>query len=60
MISRLIGERSCFPASCGSALKVEGVEELLAGVGAVCPQPAYPAKFGAKVFKITRDAQAPG
>ena len=32
MISRLIGERKLFPCYFGSALKVEGVEELLSGV----------------------------
>ena len=57
MISRLIGERKLFPCFFGSALKVEGVDELLAGVERYAPQPAYPAEFGAKVFKITRDAQ---
>ena len=57
MISRLIGERKLFPCYFGSALKVEGVDELLAGVERYAPQPDYPAEFGAKVFKITRDAQ---
>ena len=57
MISRLIGERKLFPCYFGSALKVEGVDALLAGVERYAPQPAYPAEFGAKVFKITRDAQ---
>ena len=57
MISRLIGERKLFPCFFGSALRVEGVEELLAGVERYAPQPDYPAEFGAKVFKITRDAQ---
>lgn len=57
MISRLIGERKLFPCYFGSALKVEGVDELLAGVERYAPQLDYPAEFGAKVFKITRDAQ---
>ena len=57
MISRLIGERKLFPCFFGSALKVQGVDELLAGVERYAPQPDYPAEFGAKVFKITRDAQ---
>ena len=33
------------------------MDELLAGVERYAPQSAYPAEFGAKVFKITRDAQ---
>ncbi len=57
MISRLDRERKLFPCFFGSALKVEGVDELLAGVERYAPQPDYPAEFGAKVFKITRDAQ---
>ena len=32
MISRLIGERKLFPCYFGSALKVEGVDELLARI----------------------------
>ena len=56
-ISRMIAERKLFPCFFGSALKVEGVEELLSGVERYAPQPVYPAEFGAKVFKITRDAQ---
>ena len=56
-ISRMIAERKLFPCYFGSALKVEGVEELLSGVERYAPQPVYPPEFGAKVFKITRDAQ---
>ena len=56
-ISRMIAERKLFPCYFGSALKVEGVEELLAGVERYAPQPVYLPEFGAKVFKITRDAQ---
>ena len=56
-VSRLIAERKLFPCFFGSALRVEGVDELLAGMERYAPQPVYPAAFGAKVFKITRDAQ---
>ncbi len=56
-ISMLIAQRKLFPCFFGSALKLEGVEELLAGVERFAPQPIYPAEFGAKVFKITRDAR---
>ena len=56
-ISRMIAERKLFPCFFGSALKVEGVEELLSGVERYASQPVYPVEFGAKVFKITRDAQ---
>ena len=56
-ISAMVAERKLFPCYFGSALKVEGVEELFSGVERYAPQPVYPAEFGAKVFKITRDAQ---
>ena len=56
-ICRLIRERKVFPCYFGSALKLEGVEELLKGLGRWTKEPVYPAEFGAKVFKIARDAQ---
>ena len=56
-LSALIAERKLFPCYFGSALRVEGVDALLSGVERYAPRPVYPADFGAKVFKITRDAQ---
>ncbi|MBD5546699.1 MAG: GTP-binding protein [Lachnospiraceae bacterium] len=56
-IQKLIGERKIFPCFFGSALKVVGVEEMLDGLEKYLPEKEYPAKFGARVFKITRDAQ---
>ena len=56
-VAAMIAERKLFPCFFGSALKVEGVDELLSGVERYAPRPVYPAEFGAKVFKITRDAQ---
>ena len=53
----LIRERKIFPCWFGSALKVDGVEEFLEGLSRYAVQPDYPAQFGAKVFKISRDAQ---
>ena len=57
MTTRLIAQRKVFPCWFGSALKVEGVEEFLEGLSRYAMQPDYPADFGAKVFKISRDAQ---
>lgn len=56
-IQRLIRERKLFPCFFGSALKNQGVSEFLEGLETymVCPQ--YPQEFGAKIFKISRDAQ---
>lgn len=56
-VSRLISERKLFPCLFGSALKMQGVEELLSGISKYAVQPSYPGQFGAKVFKIARDEQ---
>ena len=56
-ISRMIGARKLFPCFFGSALKLEGVDEFLAGLERYAPIPSYPADFGARVFKIARDPQ---
>lgn len=56
-ISRAIRERKVFPCYFGSALKLEGIEELLDGIREYFGENTYPAEFGARVFKITRDAQ---
>ena len=57
MTARLIMQRKVFPCWFGSALKVEGVEAFLEGISRYALQPDYPAQFGAKVFKISRDTQ---
>ena len=56
-IVRVIAERKVFPCYFGSALKLEGVKELLDGLASGTAQKEYPAQFGAKVFKIARDEQ---
>ncbi|MCH5269201.1 MAG: TetM/TetW/TetO/TetS family tetracycline resistance ribosomal protection protein [Lachnospiraceae bacterium] len=56
-IRRLIRERKIFPVFFGSALRIEGVEELLQGILRFAKEPSYPKEFGARVFKITRDMQ---
>ena len=55
MIRELIRKRRLFPCFFGSALKVEGVEELLAGLVEYTDEPSYPQDFGGRIFKITRD-----
>ena len=52
-----IAERKVFPCWFGSALKGEGVEELLAGIARLICSPGFPEKPGMKVFKISRDEQ---
>ena len=56
-IQKLIRERKIFPCFFGSALKLTGVEELLNGLLRYTGEAVYPAGFGARIFKITRDAQ---
>ena len=53
----LIAARRAFPCWCGSALKLQGVDELLAGLEQWAPVPVYPAAFSARVFKVSRDEQ---
>ncbi len=56
-IISLIQRRGLFPCYFGSALKLEGVEELLRGMERYARPPAYAGEFGARVYKISRDAQ---
>jgi small GTP-binding protein len=53
----LIKKRKIFPVYFGSALKLEGVEEMLSGLDQYTTCPQYPEEFGAKVYKISRDDQ---
>ena len=60
--ARLIRERKAFPCFFGSALKLQGVEELLRAMEAYMPDAARGRErsgeaFGARVFKISRDGQ---
>ena len=57
-ITRLIGSRKLFPVCFGSGLRLEGVDEFLSLLTKYAPEPPRPVLFGAKVYKIGRDAQA--
>ncbi|MDD2980823.1 MAG: TetM/TetW/TetO/TetS family tetracycline resistance ribosomal protection protein [Hespellia sp.] len=54
-IQQLVAQRKVFPCYFGSALKLDGVEELLRGLEAYGVAREYPEHFGARVFKIGRD-----
>ena len=54
-LRRLVGQRKLFPCFFGSALKVEGVDELLEGIRRFVPVPRYGPDFAARVFKITHE-----
>ena len=56
-VADLISQRRVFPCYFGSALHTEGVEELLDALESLTEERQYPAKFGAKVYKIGRDEQ---
>ena len=51
----LIGGRKVFPCCFGSALKLEGIEELLSALNTYAPRPSRNAEFGARIYKISRD-----
>ena len=51
----LIKRRRIFPCYFGSALKMQGIREFLGGLERYTEAPAYPERFGARVYKISRD-----
>ena len=56
-LARVIARRKAFPCRFGSALKLEGVEQLLEDLSQLTQTPEYPADFAARVYKIARDTQ---
>ena len=56
-IMGLIAQRKVFPCCFGSALKLEGVDQLLEILNTYAPAPEYGQDFAARVYKISRDAQ---
>ena len=55
-VTDAILNRELFPVLFGSALKMEGVKELLDMIEVFAPLRTYPDEFSARVYKITRDA----
>lgn len=55
-VARAVAGRQVFPCYFGSALRLEGVEELLEGLRRFTLAKEYPEDFGARVYKISRDA----
>ena len=56
-LRRAVAARKVFPCWFGSALRAEGITELLDGIAELSPSPVYGPGFGAKVYKISRDSQ---
>ena len=53
----MIAERKLFPVFFGSALKLDGVDEFMTGLATYVREPQWPAEFGARIYKISHDAQ---
>lgn len=51
---RLFAERHIFPCLFGSALKNEGVAELLDAIAKLAPDRAWPGEFAARVYRVSR------
>ena len=57
LINEAVRRRKVFPCFFGSALKLEGVEPFMEGIGTYSIILSYTEDFGAKIYKITRDEQ---
>lgn len=57
LITAMVARRQVFPCLFGSALKLQGVDELLEALQAYTRQPKAAEEFSARVFKISRDEQ---
>lgn len=56
-LTKAVAERRMFPCYFGSALKMRGVREFLNGFVTYTAPRTYQKAFGAKVFKVGRDAR---
>lgn len=56
-VRKMINQRKIFPVFHGSALKNEGVEQLLEGLRKWTVEADWPSQFGARVFRISHDKQ---
>lgn len=55
-VTRMIARRQLFPCFFGSALKLEGVDTLLAGLERYLPRKTYSEAFSARVYKVEHSA----
>ena len=54
-VAEAVARCSVFPVYSGSALKLQGVEELLRALARYSLEKEFPNEFGARVFKISQD-----
>ena len=56
-IRSMISDRKLFPCYFGSALKMDGIERFVAGFERFAQEPQYDGDFGARIYKVSHDAQ---
>lgn len=56
-IREMIADRVLFPCFFGSALKMDGIDEFVAGFERYVREPEYDSEFGARIYKVSYDAQ---
>nr|WP_303826016.1 TetM/TetW/TetO/TetS family tetracycline resistance ribosomal protection protein [Bifidobacterium catenulatum] len=56
-IREMIADRALFPCFFGSALKMDGIDEFVAGFERYVREPEYDSEFGARIYKVSHDAQ---
>lgn len=56
-IREMIANRVLFPCFFGSALKMDGIDEFVAGFERYVREPEYDSEFGARIYKVSHDAQ---
>ena len=57
-IREMIADRVLFPCFFGSALKMDGIDEFVAGFERYVREPEYDSEFGARIYKVSHDAQS--
>lgn len=56
-IRKMIADRDLFPCFFGSALKMDGIDEFIAGFERYVREPEYDSEFGALIYKVSHDVQ---
>lgn len=56
-IREMIADRALFPCFFGSALKMDGIDEFVAGFERYVRESEYDSEFGARIYKVSHDAQ---
>lgn len=56
-IREMIADRALFPCFFGSALKMDGIDEFVAGFERYMRESEYDSEFGARIYKVSHDAQ---